>query len=447
MTDKTYKPQVSDLIDMSFIPGEFKQAEEAIEDFFGDLIKGVRYNEHLVFHSRENDAKIHTLNLLSVEKSEVEADRLPIRFVITAQDGIECIMEWQWPIKRYFPLFDINKIKQSTINLFDLAFDFIDFSDPKAILSDLAEAIIPLPLDVNSPEFDDLREEIEENSNFVTLATEVQAVVDELDAVVTANSGIKLGKIIRNLGQFQPLRAVVDDLIAAYRNQLEDPDAGIEIIFDIIRARLEGLSLQEAIDLARDVLYPYMGLAKWEDFEALLLPYIRVSLRDVSIVSEKWLKPVDQDGNIKQPANPGDPAPRSVLDFNIGHVKYDTRKGITFDDAIQGDLERSMIGNSGLVITLQKVKPDFSRSESIPEIRDAGYPDDFRGAYVKLARLELPQKWFHPPADSNSNLNTLPEVVGSPKVVMAIMGENMIFGSGDFSGVIRLQPVKAEKVN
>jgi len=430
MSEPVYKPQVSDLIDMRFIPGDLQSLEESIEDFLTKLLEGIQYSDHLVFHARENDAKLHTLTLHSTSASDksLNADRLPMRFVISNPDGIACAMEWQWPVKRYFPLFDINKIKDSIHSVVDLAFDFIDLSDPGAILKDVVRAAFPLPLSAGDPDLQSLKTELFANSNFATLVSEVEGFIDAIEAFSQSPTA--------NLGT---LRTAFDDLQTAWQAQNADGDAGTDVLADIIRARLQGMNLQQALDAMKSSLAPYMGNAKWEDFEGLLLPYFRFNAFDVQVgieFSEKWLRPIKPDGSV-------DTENRAKIDFSIGDLKYDTRKGFSFDDTVQANLKRSMIGNSGLVITLQDVIPDFSRSDSPQEIRNAGYGDDFRGAYIELAMIELPSKWFHPEADDNS----LPTTVGQEKIVMALTAEKMVFGSGDFSGVLRLQPVKAVKAS
>ena len=431
MTTPTYKPQISDLIDMRLIPGDLQALENSIEVFLDGLLKNIQYSDHLVFHAKENDAKLHTLTLHSLPgpTKEIPVDRLPMRFILSNPTGIPCAMEWQWPARRFLPALANGTMKERIHGLIDLLFDFIDLSDPKAVLMDVLAAVFPLPISAGDPDLDEIRDALLANSNMALLAVEVQEMVDAIPDLTDPQLSPGSAAL--------PLIAAYDDLNAAWQAQNLNGDAGIEILLVILRDRLQAMTFNDALADARDTLWQYMGLARWEDFEALLLPYFRFNATDIQIgleFSEDWLRPVDANGVIID-------GERAVLDFTIGDLYYDTRSGFTFNNALQADLNRCMIGHTGLVITLQDVIPDFSRDTSPEPIQKAGYGDDFRGVYVGLAQIEFPSEWFQ----VEDGVNAMPTAVGNTKDVMALVAEKMVFGSADFSGTISLKAVKAVK--
>jgi hypothetical protein len=57
-------------------------------------------------------------------------------------------------------------------------------------------------------------------------------------------------------------------------------------------------------------------------------------------------------------------------------------------DAIR--LPPSIIGDSGVIIEADEVKLDFSRSGSLPEVKDAGFDESFIGVFIGEAKVTLP---------------------------------------------------------
>lgn len=406
MSADGYKTRLSDLVDMSIIPGDMQGVEASVEGFVDNILGDVRYSDHLVFPSHHGDAKLHTLSIHAPTK-ELGADRMPVRFVITGDDGIACTFRWHWPVMRYAPLFDIAKPWKSALALFDMAMDFIDFTvtgdDAMQLLEELLSELFGEDVDLDGvTDFQSFRNAIDQQTTFAIHSIAV---------------------------------SVLQPLYDAFR---QDPEEVWPLVRELFRNRVGNLTLDDAISVLRDVFYARMGLSNWSEFNDLLLPYLRLSAHNVSIgveFSEKWLTPVDGNGVALT-------GQRSVLDFQIGDVVYDTRTGIAFNDAIQGDLQRSMIANTGLVLTITEAKLDYSHTESIPEIAAAGYSDSFRGVFIKLARLELPPKWFHPKIPV---ADTIPQTPGS-KISLAITAEDVVIGTGKITGDLKLQHIKAVKV-
>lgn len=66
-----------------------------------------------------------------------------------------------------------------------------------------------------------------------------------------------------------------------------------------------------------------------------------------------------------------------------------------FDLHLEGfdslSLKPVMIGNSGIIISAEEVKLDFSRTATLPEIADAGFDESFIGVYIGEATVKLPE--------------------------------------------------------
>jgi len=127
---------------------------------------------------------------------------------------------------------------------------------------------------------------------------------------------------------------------------------------------------------------------------------------------------VDAEGDV----NP-DPNVKSMLAYNAGSLSYHSEKGLVFNDVDDFTLDRSQIGNTGLIIEIDKLKFDFRTDRNIPEATADGRPDSFKGIYADKIGITLPKKWF-----TNVDNSTL-----------QVAGYNMLIGTGGVSGTVALE--------
>ncbi|MBS3737386.1 MAG: protease complex subunit PrcB family protein [Psychroflexus sp.] len=85
----------------------------------------------------------------------------------------------------------------------------------------------------------------------------------------------------------------------------------------------------------------------------------------------------------------------------------------------------AQIGNTGLIIDIQNLKIDLSRTENILEADLDGRPLEFMGVYTDYTAITLPQKWFN-----NVDNSTL-----------RIAGYNLLIGTGGVSGTVALEAI------
>ena len=112
----------------------------------------------------------------------------------------------------------------------------------------------------------------------------------------------------------------------------------------------------------------------------------------------------------------------------------DTVSGIGYDVDIAGSLGPSAyseIGNTGLLVQLDRLKLDLSKTKNIPEADAYGYSPDFTGVYARAVSVTFPPKWFYdetnPPSSSSATLR--------------LGGYDMLVGTGGVSGTIMLESV------
>lgn len=163
-----------------------------------------------------------------------------------------------------------------------------------------------------------------------------------------------------------------------------------------------------------------------EDYiKKIIIPQIDASLHLSLGLSfpRNILVPIDTNTNTPLP----DPA-QSILVFDAGHLTFSTQGGIGFDKEMSVSLNYpSQIGNTGLKVDIQRVKLDLSRNNSINEVYLDGRSDDFIGVYAEKVAITLPPKWFKKETGQT----------------IAIVGENLLIGTGGMSGTITLKATEA----
>lgn len=123
--------------------------------------------------------------------------------------------------------------------------------------------------------------------------------------------------------------------------------------------------------------------------------------------------------NVLQPANGG--SNKTRLLFGQVNFKYSTEKDFGFSDDLSVSLnEPSKIAGTDFTIDFNTAKVDLSDNSTLPEISAAGYKKDFKGVFIQSATIGLPPF-------------LIPD--GTPP---EIKGENLIIGTGGFSGKLTL---------
>jgi hypothetical protein len=130
---------------------------------------------------------------------------------------------------------------------------------------------------------------------------------------------------------------------------------------------------------------------------------------------------------------------RLVLDTDENHKTYfdfakaifyaDTAAGIDYNIDIAGTLfpTHSEIGSTGLLVQIDRLRLDISKTKNIPEADALGYPPDFIGVYADALSVILPPKWFSGQSTYQSTLK--------------LAGYNLLVGSGAITGTFALEAV------
>lgn len=94
------------------------------------------------------------------------------------------------------------------------------------------------------------------------------------------------------------------------------------------------------------------------------------------------LKPVPESPNAIAP-------PYAQIEVS-GAISLDENFDLRFEGFDAFSLKPVMIGNTGIIISAEDVKLDFSRTTTLPEIAAAGFDESFMGVYIGEATIKLP---------------------------------------------------------
>ncbi|HSU17361.1 hypothetical protein [Longimicrobium sp.] len=392
-TDTQFYPSVSTLLPLERIPQNLGFIQGALQDVFGNLY----YRDLQVQKSAKGDVGFYQLTLVVYKRLAFEIPgtggaALVLQPAATGPNTeIDIALGYRWEVLKYVRGFSAASLGEMPRLLFDA---FVEISGATS-LAMLAELIDRFHGNATDP----VKEFVDAYN------------VDNVPAVpLNVPPTGDLEALLVELEEVQEV-TVFELLIAAYLDQagsVEDVLSGLSGFF--------GKWVKE-ITL--------------DDFEAMLIPHCSVALRNLKLALEfprTLLKPVNPDGTIKvsSPPLPEDQEVKSRLTFTAGSLLYSTDAGLQFDALGSFSFDRSQIGDTGIIIGFSNMKLDLSRTTNIPEATADGRPVDFVGVYVQNATIDLPAKWFKPPAPGP------PAPPPGPKIV----GSDIIIGTGGFSGKI-----------
>lgn len=353
----------------------------AIDDMEAKLLEPLRYRDLAIETSASHDIGQYRLTVTTEDPVHLA---LPAGLTLiffpdalpTNGSAVGLSFFYEWPIKAYVHDFEIGKNPAEVA--FALFLRLADISE---------EAFYQRILDILAPS----------NSDYAWLISKIKSWNQAIQ-ITPANlvSGTEIAQI---LGELERIDA--DAYVAA-----------LEAIFQ----DLGNFDLDQTITRLIDFFRELVGDIDRDDFEKLLLPHFAITLESLSAA-------IAFPNTILRPLDGSDV---SKLAFTAGAVTYDTQTGfdIAVDESIAIDFTPSEIGKTGLTLAITGCKLDLSPSYNIPEAIADMRPQDFMGVFCKSVIIGLPKKWF----SSASGTTTL-----------AIIGRNLLIGTGGISGTIGLE--------
>lgn len=400
-----YYPALSSVVSLDDFPESLGFLKQAITQLFDKIhYKDLQYKK-----SPKGDAAFYSLTIVS-RKLGIELFGSGISLVLNPDESgntefnisaFPVTVEYHWKILAYLRSFDLDNFSYTPQEFFELGLIILNVSEEQAMAHFINTFTVPID-EFTSPleQFvNDLKQSnsdlqllpltIDENTNLTEVAQAINAHTNKYATLYAFGAYLlknDLNETKKKVGTF--FRKFIPDDLESYIKDILVPKAKVT------------LTVSAAIEFPRNILYPYVqNGAIWE----------------------------------REPAGSG------VLSrFYFGKILLyaDTQKGIGYNMDLVGDLapQYSEIGNTGLLLQLQKLKIDLSDKVNIPEADADGRPEDFRGVYADALSVTLPAKWFK--TGTNTNGSTL-----------RIGGYNLLIGTGGLSGTFALEAVPTQNAS
>ncbi|HAS39357.1 MAG TPA: hypothetical protein DCS93_02715 [Microscillaceae bacterium] len=391
-----FYPTLASVVDKDQIPDALGFLKDSI-DF---LLNKVHYKDLQYTKSPNGDSAHYSLSIVSRTRLDIEIPGTGIYLVLNPDltggnvdiSAFPITIAYEWKVLAYLRSFDLSKFDFSPKAFFETALRVLGLSEKQAIAHFINIFTEPVDEETTSLQqfVTDINEYVSENiplpDQVAKLEDVIEIVYDQTQQYATLAA---FGKYIlttdlattkENLERF--FRALLPQDIETYIK---------DILIPKFRATL---LLSAAIEFPRSILQP--------------------------------VYPEDHPNSLDIiPQDPSDEFPDNVL-ISFGEALFyaDTAKGFGYTmDIVLNTLTPAMIGNTGLIIDIQNLKIDLSKTENIAEADQENRPNEFMGVYIERTDIFLPKKWFK--QDTGQTL--------------AITGERLLIGTGGMSGTIALR--------
>ncbi|WP_261512704.1 hypothetical protein [Chryseobacterium paludis] len=386
-----YYPAVTDIVKPDDLPEFLSFIKSGLET----ILSKIYYKDYYFSKNISGSESFHSLSIVSKTKLALELPGTGISLVLNPdfQDGdissFPISLYWNWEILRFIKYFKTNQFSFSAEDLYHLGLAIFEISETDALRTATDLFITP---DVSQSNFQQLIEDINilYGSNIIIDDYEndkYQVLINKISDLNQSVLPTIFGLYILSSGNLNEAKLKIDLFFSAFLpNDLES------FIKDII------------------------------------LPKVRATLKLTAAVEfpTNILKPVDANGN---------EIPNTKTKFLFAEADFyaDTESGFGYQMDLSGSLQPSYasIGNTGLILQIESLKVDLSKTSNIAEADADGRPNDFIGVYARAISVTFPPKWFH-------NDNTPPE---NTTTSLRLGGYDLLVGTGGVSGTIMLESV------
>lgn len=390
MPNQNIHPSLSQLISLDAIPNEIEGIRDALVSVFDHI-----YVKNLIASkSYDGSSAYYTFILttyapLGINIPIADDLKLVLNPTTTGTTEIPISFDYSWAILKYINSFNFESFDNGVRSVLEIFMELAGVTQSE-LLYDVLRAFYP--------EINGLQNFIQQFNNAYN-----QAMLPPSDD---------------NMALWEKAESVVSEI----------SNLNYDFLDVICKTSLD-LNGQ-GVERVKTVFEGYFEDAKKSFNEAIRLNF-NASIQEISVglqFPQKWLTPVYTGVEPVTGLELDDPLPDqyfSYLTFDVGRLDYSSSSGFKFTKESAFNLNRSMIGNTGLIVEFDDLKVDLKSDSNIPEATLDGRPDNFKGVYAKRAAITLPHKWF-----KNVNNTTL-----------QIYGNDLLVGTGGISGTVGLEAI------
>lgn len=383
-------PSLDQLMSLEQIPSELEGLREGLQEIFQDLfVKDLIFSNTLQGESAFYSLTITSYTALGINIPIEEDFKLVFNPGQIGTTEIPIYFDYSWLILKYVDDFSIENFDNAAKSLLEI---FMQLANTTPVLV-LEQAILqfydnPEDLELFVSQFNTQYSEgvtFNYDSNY-SLADNAEDVISEINKLDYSIINVIFEMLLDVNGEG------IDNLKILFQNYTDDINKSVQDAIKLnFNLAIENVSL--GLQFPRKWLQPvYTGIQPVNDLEL--------------------------DDILPEPYH-------SILRYNAGALSYSTQGGFRFDQLDTFQLDRSMIGNTGLIAEFSGLKVDLSREDNIPEATADGRPENFKGVFASFISITLPKKWFN-----NVDETTL-----------ELFGANFLVGTGGVSGTVGLQAV------
>ena len=395
-----YYPTLSTVVTLEELPASLGFLKELL----AGLLDKVHYKDLQYSKSPYGDRAFYSLKIVSKNRLEFELPGTGIFLVLNPglEDGgissFPITVQYQWPVLAYLRSFDLDGFDFSIEAFYGLALQVLKVSDAQIIASAINHFAVPETPDITPVQqfVDDVNDTLGGNIAYPTSSNPAGELVAPINALLVGTEQESMGA---GYAAFSAYVLDVDDLDGSwqrlkrfFRSLLPTDDIEAYIRNMVIPKFAASLELSAAIEFPRSMLQP-------------------IHLDTLQVI------PVE---------DPETGAPRAGFLFAEAYFYMSTEAGFQYSmDIALTSLYPAMIGNTGIIVYIQRLKVDLSETRNIPEAELDGRPDNFMGVYVQYMSVVLPPRWF---TEEEEVSNTL-----------RIAAYNLLVGTGGISGTLALE--------
>ncbi|CAM1343795.1 hypothetical protein [Tenacibaculum amylolyticum] len=398
-----YYPKLSSILVKEDIPDILGFVKDGIVNLFDNIhYKDLQYNK-----SPRGDAAFYSLSIISKKRLDIEIPGTGIYLILNPDpDGdfnisaFPITVEYEWKILSYLRSFNLDQFDFSPQAFFEIALRALSISEEQAVTNFINTFTVPVDDTVTALE--QFVNDINEANSGITLPTPTEDT--SISTIVT--------ELYSQSGNYASFIGFATYIL---KNDLEETKRKLKAFF-------ESLLPEDIEEYIKDILIP--------KFSASL----------------ELSAGIEFPRNLLQPVYPVDHPTHALLPLPIENAETGhPLAGFTFGKALfyantengfgyQVDLELNtmtpvMIGNSGIILNIERLKVDLSDTENIREADLEGRPATFKGVYADEVSVTLPAQWF----DGGDN---------HPGTTAKLGGYSMLIGSGGISGTIILEAIQ-----
>jgi hypothetical protein len=393
-----YYPKLSDLITLDDIPASL----EFVKNISQLIFDKIHYKDLQISLSPSGESAFYSLEI--VTKNRIDLELIYGLKLIINRDQLDgsissfpITVDYYWPVIRYISQFNLENFSFSPEEIFNIILISLNFTESQ-IVTEIITVFVDSDGDPINKFVDDINSDL--GSNFTTpipYPTSSDRVTEVIDSI---NSRYGNRTAYATFATY-----ILDNGNAANTKN------NLKLFFEAI--------LPDDID---------------EYVRSIITPRAQITLETSASIEfpTNILRPWTTNSNGELIPDP-DPDARTYFDFARAIIYADTESGIGTDVDIAGTLypDFSEIGNTGLLIQLDRLKLDLSKKKNIPEADAYGYPPDFTGVYARAISVTFPAKWFYDEANPPTTSAT----------TLRLGGYDLLVGTGGVSGTIMLEAI------